>query len=832
MTLTTISGSGGASFLTQNLGKASGAAARSVGRLSSGRRIATASDDVAGLAVSTRLSTVTTSLRQARQNMAQAVSLMQVTDGALSQTQELLQRMNALAVQSSSGSLTAVERGFLNQEFQQLGDEIDRIATQTQFGGLTPLMVDSTNVEYVDAVATDDALADSQSAMLVFGGNWTANNRWIRLGTFDTSPNERFFWRNNPALGDPDFNFQNSSSLSAKLQSMVERWNDPNGAIQQDERFSRVKMELVGGNMVKVTSLARGDLAQLFAISDQSAHTDVRNAMSVLLGDAFQRNGSNTLFNYVLGSNNDGSDTGLGMGSVVATGGTGDGILQSINQQAGEVRLHMTGNFVNNQQLRIDNGQTSTINFVFRTNPTNAALHIKIGKDTVETLDNAVTFLNNWVELQKNTTNFQQWYGVANLTFSREGNDLVIRSALSGKPVDLFGNDFNFVETLSNGTLNNGVTSSNNLNMVGGSDVGVNASGVANKDFYGTLQGFAAQYMGKDEALISLQVGDATYSAHISDTLIAADDRIRFFSENNGYFDVDVRSGHGLSVSDQSDADRFAALFDAAFSGVNFYQQRTISNFQPSASSPMAGMRLSITTDDFSSPMLIEDFNVTAADANGGSAQISMMIDGEEYRSQQLIDRGIRATARVELINVANTSKKVTLDYGGTTAIDLDTASQAKQFEDSMREALPFGYAKQSQHGAVSFQAGRLSENEIQVETYNATTDALFDQAMDILTVSSAQQASDAVLGALDAVTEMRANNGARQQQANVAMNNIESSLRSQDEAHGQLADTDMARESTAYASEYVKVNASISLISQVNQLRRDLVGTLLAQGA
>lgn len=119
-----------------NIMKANNESANSISRLSSGERIAKASDDVSGLSVGTSLRTQVTSLRAALTNTTQGISLLQVADGALAEVQDMLQRMKSISVQASSGSLTETERGFLDQEFQNLSAEIDRLVNATNFNGV------------------------------------------------------------------------------------------------------------------------------------------------------------------------------------------------------------------------------------------------------------------------------------------------------------------------------------------------------------------------------------------------------------------------------------------------------------------------------------------------------------------------------------------------------------------------------------------------------------------------------------------------------------------------------------------------------------------------
>ncbi|MES2984041.1 MAG: flagellin [Pseudomonadota bacterium] len=129
-----------AAFSAQgNIAAASGKAAASIARLSSGNRLNKASDDVAGLATGTSLRTQVTTLRTALANASQGTSLLQVADGALSQIVDILQRQKAIAVQAGSGSLTDANRSLLNQEFQNLVSEVDRISSSANFNGVNLL---------------------------------------------------------------------------------------------------------------------------------------------------------------------------------------------------------------------------------------------------------------------------------------------------------------------------------------------------------------------------------------------------------------------------------------------------------------------------------------------------------------------------------------------------------------------------------------------------------------------------------------------------------------------------------------------------------------------
>ena len=107
----------------------------SIAKLSSGSRIVKASDDAASLAVGTKLKADITALKQASTNANQASSMLQIADGALSRVGDALMRMKALATQSRSDVLSAQERTYLNEEYQEMAKQIDFIAESTKFNG-------------------------------------------------------------------------------------------------------------------------------------------------------------------------------------------------------------------------------------------------------------------------------------------------------------------------------------------------------------------------------------------------------------------------------------------------------------------------------------------------------------------------------------------------------------------------------------------------------------------------------------------------------------------------------------------------------------------------
>ena len=105
-------------------------------RLSTGKRINSAKDDAAGMAISQRMTSQIRGLDQAVRNAGDAISMVQTADGAVVEISNMLQRMRELAIQALNGSNTNDDMSFLNKEFAQLQLEIERIADNTEWNGM------------------------------------------------------------------------------------------------------------------------------------------------------------------------------------------------------------------------------------------------------------------------------------------------------------------------------------------------------------------------------------------------------------------------------------------------------------------------------------------------------------------------------------------------------------------------------------------------------------------------------------------------------------------------------------------------------------------------
>jgi flagellin len=161
----------------QNLLQSQQAATDSLAKLSSGSRVVNAKDDAASLAIGSGLRAEVAALQQASVNAGQAISVVQIADGAYARINDILVRLKTLSIQASSGQLSGTQRGQLNAEYSNLISEVDRIANVTDFNG-TQLI--NGGFTYTTNAATNAAAGFDSFTLR---GSETAGNYSVQYGT-------------------------------------------------------------------------------------------------------------------------------------------------------------------------------------------------------------------------------------------------------------------------------------------------------------------------------------------------------------------------------------------------------------------------------------------------------------------------------------------------------------------------------------------------------------------------------------------------------------------------------------------------------------------------
>ena len=178
------------------LGLTTASQAKSTEKLSSGYKINRAADDAAGLSISEKMRKQIRGLTQASSNAQDGISTVQTAEGALNEVQDMLQRMNELAVKSANGTNSETDRSYIQNEIDQLVTEIDRVSETTKFNETYLLKGDDVsksgntaeNIKIGGATANNVTLNASQEVKL---GDYAVGTVAIKkTGTVDTSANQ------------------------------------------------------------------------------------------------------------------------------------------------------------------------------------------------------------------------------------------------------------------------------------------------------------------------------------------------------------------------------------------------------------------------------------------------------------------------------------------------------------------------------------------------------------------------------------------------------------------------------------------------------------------
>ena len=219
-------------------------------KLSSGKRITKSADDAAGLAIAKKMEAETRGMRVAGRNANDAISLVQVAEGGLNETSNILTRLRELSVQAASDTIADTERGYLSLEYEQLVQEADRISKTTQFNGKPLLKGEGDQLEFqVGAFSGDDNVikfdagsTDASAESLGIGGTNIRN----KDGAVDN------LQRIDDAINKVSAFRANFGSVQARLQSTVN--NLDVAVVNQEAARSRIEDVDVADSTAKVAS--------------------------------------------------------------------------------------------------------------------------------------------------------------------------------------------------------------------------------------------------------------------------------------------------------------------------------------------------------------------------------------------------------------------------------------------------------------------------------------------------------------------------------------------------------------------------------------------------
>lgn len=789
--------------ISRNLNDAHTRISKASTSIASGNKITSAGDDPAALSIGTSLKTNVNTFKTALSAASQAKTVLGVIDGALTEISKILSQQKSVAVRAGLGNLSDVQRGFLNLEFQSLTDEVDRLAQSTKYNGLG--LIDGSLSPSSGAKTNTAGTAGASALQITFtaaaGTTTVAGGLVINGVTFD------FDVVANEAVNGASIVIDKTLTGAAKAQKIADIINNqtvslnsvstanPQNAMTQANRDSLVDLiATVNGSTISISSKKDGGPA--FLVSAGNVASTTEHVTSIQSANTIT-SVSDSALNSVTSSYSAGVHAGsLGVMNSTVTGTMGHSILQTNSQTQATTGWTTVANS--------DLANASTIqvfgsSFTLKDDVTNSQTQIKRSTNSdLQTLQNIAQFLNNSDD--PNIANF--YFEVQ----QSAGNNQLKVTAKSASAA------------LNNAAINIGTTTT--LTLAGGVANGINASRITDNDaFIGKISDFTATMTGTNRVELNVKVGNYTYTANIANTAPTSNSVIRMRSTDltgkGGSFDLTLAANQGVAVASQSSADTFAENISKAIKELEFYQTRKFSGFDASGLS-IAGTTVSMTSQNFNKVGVSSvkvDFN---KNTQQGSLTVTLQ-DGRVLSANSGIGEQVNKGELLKLTNSLNSNESMNfiwgsnIDFSDPTARDLLTSDLLAAFK--------------SNQGGVDFQVGLDSSQSISIQLGDASTKTLYaGKKLDVSTAAGAEIAGDQLDYSLNHIITMRATVGSLQSRFDYAASNIATSIQNLDAARELLLDTDIPTESTKLAVAQVMLQASISVLAQMNTLPQNLL--------
>jgi flagellin len=236
-------------------------------KLSSGKRITKSADDAAGLAIAKKLDAETKGLRVASRNANDAISLVQVAEGGLNETTNILTRLRELSIQAGSDTVGEAERGYLSLEYEQLVQEADRISKTTSFNGRSLLKGDGDMLQFQvgafggeeNMIELDSGSTDASAESLGISGT-NVRDKSDAIGNLE---------RIDEALGKVSGFRANLGSIQSRLTSSIN--NLDVAVVNQEGARSRIEDLDVAESTAKLASSQIKNAAGMATLAQANA---------------------------------------------------------------------------------------------------------------------------------------------------------------------------------------------------------------------------------------------------------------------------------------------------------------------------------------------------------------------------------------------------------------------------------------------------------------------------------------------------------------------------------------------------------------------------------
>lgn len=792
MAISTINSNQAANNAISSIAAATTAVQNDVSALSTGNRIVQASTDVVALSIGTSLQNQSNALTTALSIAGQGTSLLQVADGALSQIQTILQRMQAIATSAQAGTLSSVQRGYLDTEFQGLSSQIDQLANTTNFNGVNLLngsiaggasmATNATQGNTSSELQSTSAIAIMNSGAFVAGTTLTVNGYTLNLNT----------------SGGTNYSGATAADSAANVAAALNQSGSP---LLADYHFvasgTSIFAQYVGANASTLPGFNVSTTAAAGVISSTNNATfnpglQVTTINAVATADTMVVNGV----------------------SIAGTTWNPGGAATTVITQATAL-----ANYLNSTT------NSAWAGITFASDTTTGAIYAYYSGTTSP-----------------------------GLTMSDTTTPASLTTPPVNKALNTFGNtglsagSFSAVGTIQGSGLfvqASGSTVTNYGNAVDLSSLAGNASFIGNFGGSGTIGSITASYSSSGTTF-SVVVGNDTYTtgaiSNATLTSTTAPVALTFTGANTisgategGSFTLNLQPQ--TAINNQTQAGQLASSINAALSGTSVYQNRVVQSFNNSYSAmvgttltgTLKGATLSFNNNNFSSN-LVSSVSVSAPTQGTTDAKITMVVGGQTYSTQSGLGNKLATNTVITLVNQSNPSQTIELTTGSTNngtagvAIDLSSSSNATAFQTALSSALGVS----SSNAPLTFQVGSTSTASISVALQGSTSSALFGGiAQNVQTASAAATAYSAVTNALNTIGSARAAVGALEEEFNYASASSQAAQQNVNAASSALLSTDVAATSTTFATDQVRLQGGIAVLAQAQQLQQAIVKLL-----
>ncbi|WP_370223787.1 flagellin [Cytobacillus sp.] len=730
--------------------------ANAMEKLSSGLRINKAGDDAAGLAISEKMRAQVRGLDQASRNSQDGISMIQTAEGALQETQNILQRMRELATQAANDTNVEVDRAEIQKEMNALTSEINRIGETTEFNTQKILKGDGSAVKEVGALELDKTGVIAQTALQ--GGKVeaaTAAKMQLSLGAGDGADE----------LNGESFTFEfNGNSVKLDIKTVATAGEEGANTFEVKDGGNEVTLTLVAGDDNQKFIMSKMEEALKAAITE-NANIDESNY-------TFSRDEAVLSVNSV--------STGEGE-SISVTGATGN---DSLTANLGPTAATSTAQNALGNSEGFDTASSITINgetvTLTQTATLGAAYDAAANKSTVvtklqEDIDNSLGEGKYTVSVGDDDK--------LTITSVEKGSAAAVVVAGTSEALLGFGTDVEVAGTA--GTFNDVVGTKQEVS--GDKEVRTRASA--------TIDSFTATNL-KDQIIasgIASDNSDYFASGNVTDEgaekflngkgFTIGDETVEFFNSNESAYKGTADHAVDLALVNWDST--------SGSTNVDTYDMEALVS---SIVSQIGNKMENVTLSDTSTAGVAAQLTVTAKEPGiaGNSIEVN---DAASREASDVVGSTFEATFQIG----ANTGQSMTIQVG-------DMRAQA------------LGVSGGKEGSTVTAKNGTEASYVKTANVTNGTNNDNVEFALDVSTHEKASASISVINDAIEKVSAQRSDLGAFQNRLEHTISNLGSASENLSAAESRIRDVDMAKEVMEMTRTNILSQASQAMLAQANQ--------------